>query len=100
MTGKKTPLFAPVTVIDGTQTRKVCYKGITGDVETQATNIEFVEDLIDLREYTKAEGFLFNTATTEFKGKKVCSSHYQGDTSVLCLTGNAAWVSGLLGNAP
>ena len=71
VTGSKTPLFAPLTMVDGTQTRKICYKGTLGDVKTQATNIEYVEELTDIREYSKADGFLFNTATTEFKGRRI-----------------------------
>ena len=71
VTGKRTPLFAPLTMIDGAQTRKICYKGTVGDVKTQATNLEYVEELTDIREYTKPEGFLFNTATTEFKGMRI-----------------------------
>ena len=54
---------------DGAQARKICYKGKNGDMKAEETNIEYVEELTDIREYTKAEGFLFNTATTEFKGK-------------------------------
>ena len=67
--GGKIPSSDPITLVDGTQSRKVCYKGLPGDVEKQATNIEFVEEFTDRRSYTKAEGFLFNTAMTEFKGK-------------------------------
>ena len=54
---------------DGAQTRKICYKGKNGDMKAEETNIEYIEELTDIREYTKAEGFLFNTATTELKGK-------------------------------
>lgn len=58
----------PLTLIDGAQSRKVCYKGLLGDERMQTTKVEFLEELIDQRKYTKAEGFLFNQENNVFKG--------------------------------
>jgi len=81
VTGDRIPVSSPLVMTDGAQARKICYKGKNGDMKAEETNIEYVEELTDIREYTKAEGFLFNTATTEFKdthGKKLFTHSSSG----------------------